>query len=93
MLPQIVPAIADALAKAKLVTISGGGEAGGAAQSAAQNITAVIQTALAAQLVARGGLLGDSGFEVPARDGERSAAPPERSQVVIERPSGTPAKK
>ena len=60
MLPQIAPVIADALAEAKLVTISGGGEAGGAAQSATSNIVGVIQTVLAAQLVTKGGLL-DSG--------------------------------
>ena len=57
MLPQIAPVIADALAAAKLVTISGGGEKGGAAEATTNNITQVIQTVLAAQLVARGGLL------------------------------------
>jgi flotillin len=73
MLPQIAPAIADALAKAKMVTISGG-EAGGAAQTTAQNITAVIQTALAAQLVSRGGALGETLNEAPSHaDGERPA--------------------
>ena len=56
MLPQIAPAIADALAEAKLVTISGGGE-GGAPQAATANIASVIQTVLAAQLVTKGGLL------------------------------------
>jgi flotillin len=55
MIPDIAPVIADALAKARLVTISGG-EAGGAANSATNNIVAVIQTVLAAQLVAKSGL-------------------------------------
>ena len=56
MLPQIAPAIADALSAAKLVTISGGGD-GGAPQVATANIASVIQTVLAAQLVTRGGIL------------------------------------
>src|ERR1051326_2889504 len=56
MLPDIAPVIADALAKARMVTISGG-ENGGAANSAANNITSVIQTVLAAQLVSKAGLL------------------------------------
>lgn len=66
MLPQIAPAIADALAQSKLVTIAGG-EGGGAAGMATNNVTAVIQTVLAAQLVSRG-LLGDvnGGNSVPA---------------------------
>ena len=55
LLPQIAPIIAEGLADAKLITISGGGA--GAPETTAQNITAVIQTALAAQLVTRGGLL------------------------------------
>jgi flotillin len=58
MLPQIAPVIADALAQAKLVTISNGGETG-APESTTNNITSVIQTVLAAQLVSRG--LIDSG--------------------------------
>ena len=62
MLPQIAPVIADALAEAKLVTISSGGE--GAANTTTNNITGVIQAVLAAQLVTRGGLL-DTGV----RDG------------------------
>jgi len=58
MLPEIVPMIAEALSKAKLVTISGA-DGGGAANGMANNITSVIQTVLAAQLVTKGGLLGD----------------------------------
>jgi flotillin len=64
MLPQIAPAIADALSEAKLVTISGGGE-GGAAQSATANIASVIQTVLAAQLVTRGGILDGASPTTP----------------------------
>ncbi len=56
ILPQIVRVIAQGLADAKLVTIAGGSGAG-APETTVQNITAVIQTALAAQLVTRGGLL------------------------------------
>jgi flotillin len=51
MLPQIAPVIADALSEAKLVTISNGGE--GAPETTTNNITSVIQTVLAAQLVSR----------------------------------------
>ena len=58
MIPDIAPVIADALAKARLITISGG-EGGGAANSATNNIAAVIQTVLAAQMVAKGGLGGE----------------------------------
>src|SRR4051794_37793103 len=60
MLPIIAPKIADALAEARLITVSGG-ENGGAANSATNQIASVIQTVLAAQLVSRGGVLGDLG--------------------------------
>jgi flotillin len=56
MLPDIAPVLADALAKAKMVTIASGG-GGGAAESTMSNISSVIQTVLAAQLVTKGGLL------------------------------------
>ena len=59
MLPQIAPVIADALSEAKLVTISGGGGPG-APETTTNNITSVIQTVLAAQLVSRG-LIDNSG--------------------------------
>jgi len=52
MLPQIAPVIADALSAAKLVTISSGEM--GAPETTTNNITSVIQTVLAAQLVSRG---------------------------------------
>jgi flotillin len=59
LLPQLAPAIADALAQAKLVTISSGGET--AAESTTNSITGVIQTVLAAQLVSRAALLDGNG--------------------------------
>ncbi|HEX8849419.1 MAG TPA: hypothetical protein VF761_07805 [Gemmatimonadaceae bacterium] len=61
MLPQIAPAIADALSEAKMVTITGGGEGKGAAETTTNNIASVIQTVIAAQLVAKGGMLDDAG--------------------------------
>ena len=64
MLPVIAPQIAAALAEARLITVSGG-ENGGAANGTANQITSVIQTVLAAQLVSRGGLLGDVGDSRP----------------------------
>lgn len=51
LLPQIVPAIAEALANAKLINISGAGDGRGAAGHATDQITGVIQTLLATQLV------------------------------------------
>jgi flotillin len=59
LLPQLGPAIADALAQAKLITISNGGDS--AAESTTNSITSVIQTVLAAQLVSRAGLGGGDG--------------------------------
>ncbi len=55
LLPQVAPAVAEALAEAKLVTIASDGR--GAPDAAASNIMGVIQTVLAAQLVGRTGLL------------------------------------
>jgi len=49
MLPQIAPAIANALAQAKMINISSDGK--GAAGGTADQITSVIQTIMAAQLV------------------------------------------
>jgi len=68
MLPQIAPAIADALAQAKLVTISNA-DNGGAPETTTNNITNVIQTVLAAQLVSKG--LIDAG--TPASNGVPAA--------------------
>jgi flotillin len=71
MLPQITPSIAQALAQARLVTIAGG-DGSGAAGTATNNITSVIQTVLAAQLVASSGLLDGAG----RNNGVPPAAPP-----------------
>jgi flotillin len=92
MIPQIAPVIADALAKARLITISGDSAEGGAAQAATSNITSVIQTVLAAQLVSGSGMLQpqDSGREKAEalRDNGRQAAPPATPPV----PQPPPAK-
>jgi flotillin len=77
MIPQIAPMIAEALARARLVTISGDSAEGGAAQSATSNITSVIQTVLAAQLVSGSGILQppESGRDKdPARENGRESA-------------------
>jgi len=58
LLPQLVPSIADALSNARMVTIAAGGE-GGAADSSLGQISSVIQTVLAAQLI--NGSLKDPG--------------------------------
>jgi flotillin len=82
MIPQIAPMIAEALSKARLVTISGDSAEGGAAQSATSNITSVIQTVLAAQLVSGSGMLQppDSGREKDsARENGRESAPPAKA--------------
>lgn len=75
MLPQIAPVIAGALSEAKLVTIANGSD-GGAPETTTNNITNVIQTVLAAQLVSKG--LADSGpAAVPASRAELpSSLPP-----------------
>ncbi len=56
MLPELVPHIANALAQAKIVTISSDGKS--AANSTTDQITSVIQTVLAAQLVSSNVNLG-----------------------------------
>jgi flotillin len=71
MLPQIAPAIAEALAQAKLITITNGGDQG-APEATTNNITSVIQTVLAAQLVSRG--LIDQSSAVPASRAELPSA-------------------
>jgi flotillin len=75
MLPQIAPAIADALAAARLITISSGET--GAAETTANNMVSVIQTVLAAQMVAKGGILDsdktESNGAPPARIGPITA--------------------
>jgi flotillin len=65
MLPQIAPALAEALASAKLVTVASGQSGEEGAPTATMNqLTSVIQTVLAAQLVARSGL-GDEPVAPP----------------------------
>lgn len=54
LLPQIAPVIASALAEARLINISNDGTS--AAEGATNNITSVIQTILAAQLVSKSGI-------------------------------------
>ena len=68
LIPQIAPHIAGALAQAKLINISSDGKS--AAGGAAEQITSVIQTVLAAQLVT--GTLGG----VPAAPAKSEAALP-----------------
>jgi len=75
MIPIIAPRIADALAQARLITVSGG-ENGGAANGATNQIASVIQTVLAAQLVTKGGLLGGVGDSAPEREGSNGPTPP-----------------
>jgi flotillin len=60
MLPDIAPAIAQALAHAKLITIHSGAESGDAASAATDSITSVVRTVLAAQIIGRNGLCGTS---------------------------------
>ena len=59
--------IVETLSNAKLVTIVGGGSGeSGAADATASNISTVIQTVLAAQLVSNVGLLQDNGRKTNA---------------------------
>jgi flotillin len=76
LLPDIAPAIAQALAKAKLVTIHSGGENGDAASATTDSISSVIRTVLAAQIVTRGGGLVDADSQAAVnRDGDRGETP------------------
>ena len=95
MIPIIAPRIADALAQAKLITVSGG-ENGGAANGATNQIASVIQTVLAAQLVAKGGMLGETdsgpraGGDASERDGAKAPPPPPAApKAPIMPPPGT----
>ena len=90
MIPDIAPVIADALAKARLVTISGDGAHGGAADSATSNITSVIQTVLAAQLVSNSGMLQQQ-QETVRDNGKQQApvSPPANVSPVAPTPSKT----
>ena len=85
ILPQITPAIAHALAQAKLINISGGGSDGrGAAGEATSQITGVIQTLLATQLVNNQLRLDGNAPRRPPRSTARN--PPRRSPTTA-RPS------
>jgi flotillin len=76
LLPDIAPAIAQALAHAKLVTIHSGAENGDAASATTDSIASVIRTVLAAQIVTRNGGLVDSGQQASIQnDGERAETP------------------
>jgi flotillin len=75
LLPDIVPAIAQALAQAKLVTINSSGENRDAASSTTDSIASVVRTVLAAQIVSRSGL-ADSGQQTKVNgDGDREETP------------------
>jgi flotillin len=71
MLPDIAPAIAQALAQAKLVTVHNGREIGDAASSTTDSIPNVIRTVLAAQIVTRSGLVDSGEPSSQKRDGDR----------------------
>ena len=79
MLPQIAPSIAEALGEAKLITMSQGEK--GAPETTTNNIVSVIQTVLAAQMVAKGGLLGSE-----------AAQPPSNGATPVQAPSVQPGK-
>ncbi len=72
LLPQITPEIAKALASAKLIQISGGGDSRGAAGAATDQITGVIQTLIATQLV--NGQLRMDGLGAGAPNGATNGA-------------------
>ena len=84
MLPQIAPVIANALAQARLVNISSDGRS--AAGGAADQITGVIQTVLAAQLVT--GTLRMDGSSAPVSQNLVTPATPAEpaSQPTIQNP-------
>jgi flotillin len=93
MIPIIAPRIAEALAQARLITVSGS-ENGGAANGATNQIASVIQTVLAAQLVTRGGMLGEGAAsptgggspDTSERDGAK--APPAAKSGGVLPPAG-----
>src|SRR5436305_572196 len=83
MIPAIAPVIADALAKARMVTISGDAGGGGPADSVTNNITSVIQTVHPAQLVSPSGMLQstDTGKADSPRENGHQPAPPALPQA------------
>ncbi len=90
LLPQIAPVIANALAQAKLINISSDGR--GAAGGAADQITGVIQTILAAQLVNTALKPDQQAATVvqPAPQPAPVAAPAPVAPVTPARPTRTP---
>jgi flotillin len=91
MVPLIAPAVANALAQARLITVSGGGGSS-APDTAAQSMMTVIQTVLAAQLVAKGDLAGLGGnggrerIEAPEVPPLPLKSPPPQSPIPPVRP-------
>ena len=87
ILPQIVPAIAEALANAKLINISGAGDGRGAAGGATDQITGVIQTLLATQLVSGQLRLEapDPALAIPKTNGTEPVPIPADTSLSIKR--------
>lgn len=93
MIPEIAPAIANALAQARLINIASDGRS--AAGGATDQIASVIQTVLAAQLVS--GVLKPDGS--PDHDGKALSAPasaapyhsPTQQAVTTPMPTVTPS--
>jgi len=57
LMPTLVPCITNALAQARLITVSDSGNGNGASGATLQNINQVIQTVLTAQLFAKAGVI------------------------------------
>ena len=85
MIPLIVPAIAEALANAKLINISGVGDGRGAAGGATDQITGVIQTLLATQLVSGQLRLDNNGEMLPAKSNGVEPAAADAATVAMKR--------
>jgi flotillin len=69
MVPELAPKVAEALAQAKMITISSDGQDAGSATTA--QISSVMQTVLATQIVSQSGLLDAA----PARRQEAAVLP------------------
>jgi flotillin len=90
MLPIIAPQIANALAQARLITVSGN-EDGGAPNGATNQIASVIQTVLAAQLVTKGGMLGDMTSDSSRSERDNGPTPaPVQMPAAAPKPLATP---
>jgi flotillin len=74
MLPDIAPAIAQALAHAKLITIHSSAEGGDAASATTDSITSVVRTVLAAQIIGRNGIVETPEETSSKHDGHGAAA-------------------